>query len=139
MRNTTFENFPIAITLGIPTYNTHALQLQNPIVTTQQLHHRSNQGICMSWHIILIYIYKRESHKKEMGGAYTSGVRSVGFLSWPENIERVCVVYRWGGLQHNQYLTVTCITSSKKTPACITLQTQRDMCTSSCKDILKLH
>jgi hypothetical protein len=28
----------------------------------------------------------------------TSGVRSVGFLSWPENIERVCVVYRWGGL-----------------------------------------
>jgi len=57
MRNTTFENFPIAITLTIPTYNTHALQLQNPIVTTQQLHHRSNQGICMSWHIILIYIY----------------------------------------------------------------------------------
>jgi hypothetical protein len=27
MRNTTFENFPIAITLTIPTYNTHGFAI----------------------------------------------------------------------------------------------------------------
>jgi len=74
MRNTTFENFPIAITLAIPTYNTHALQLQNPIVTTQQLHHHSNQGICMSWQIILIYIYTRENHTRKKWEEHTRRV-----------------------------------------------------------------